>query len=160
MGFLKALLNANNAEGIREAMRISYRKHRKQSERGALPAQGGPHQAGLFGAMASRMAVNNLPVTPTALWYELAPFMLIQDEEVAVEALAEYAVYVERTVDTKLAGLKETLNSWLRRTPDEHELLRMAAAPRAMACRWNGLLEDDVTHRLERTRAEQWETSE
>jgi hypothetical protein len=84
MGILKLIFNANNAEGIREAMRITYRQHRKRAERGTLPSDFCPHISGLLGAMGSRMAVNGLPVTPVALWHEVAPFALIADEEVAV----------------------------------------------------------------------------
>ena len=109
MGILKLILNARNAVGIREAMLMSYRKHRRQGARSPL-SDDTPHQAGLFGAMASRMAVNKIPVTEEAVWFEILPFMLIEDEENAVEALAEYAVYVERTVDTKLEGLKEVVS--------------------------------------------------
>lgn len=153
MGILKLILNANNAEGIREAMRLAYKKHRRQAERGALHSDFGPHAAGMLGAMGSRMAVNNLPVTPVALWHEVALFALIRDEEVGVEALAKYAVYIERTVDTKLAGLRETLNSWLRRAPAEDQAMKLVTNPYALNCRWQGLLEEDVLQRLERIRA-------
>ncbi len=153
MGFLKMMLNAGNADGIRESMRMSYKRSRKQAERGDLPLDFGPHVSGLLGAMGSRMAVNNIPVTPVVLWHEVAPFALIRDEEVAVEALAEYAVYVERTVDTKLAGLRESLNLWIRSTPDDEELMKMVTNPVAESCRWWGLLEPDVIARLSRIRA-------
>ena len=153
MGILKAILNANNAEGIREAMRLAYKKHRKQAERGSPPSDFGPHIAGLLGAMGSRMAVNRLPVTPVALWHEVAPFTLVSDEEVAVEALAEYVVYVERTVDTKLAGLRETLNSSFRRAQVDDQTMKLLTNPYAQDCRWQGLLDADVLQRLERFRA-------
>jgi len=153
MGFLNLILNANNAEGIREAMRLAYKKCRREAERGALPSDFGPHMAGLLGAMGSRLAANNLPVTPVALWHEVAPFAFISDEQAAVEALAEYAVYAERTVDTKLAGLRETLNLWLRRAPLEHEHMKLLTNPYALNCRWQKLLDEDVLQRLERARA-------
>ena len=73
MGILKLIFNANNAEGIREAMRLAYKRHRRQVERGAVPSDFGPHMAGLLGAMGSRMAVNKLSVTPVAIWHEVAP---------------------------------------------------------------------------------------
>ena len=158
MGILKLMLNANNAEGIREAMRMAYKRHRRQTERGSLPSDFGPHMAGLLGAMGSRMAVNNLPITPVVLWHEVAPFALIGDEEVAVEALAEYAVYVERTVDTKLAGLRETLNWWLRNAPGDDEVMKLITDQYALNCRWQGLLEEDVLQRLEKARASRHDT--
>ena len=145
------MFNAGNAEGIREAMRISYKKTRKHASQGSLESEFNPHISGLLGAMGSRMAVNNIPVDSTVLWHEIAPFGVISDEEVAVEALAEYAVYVELTVDTKLAGLREAVNSWIRRTlstPVEHEMLPLLTNPLAESCRWWGLLESDVTERL------------
>ena len=152
MGFLKLLLNANNAEGIREAMRASYRGYLRHARRGKIKSDFDPHTTAMLGALGSRMAVNAQAVTPGNLWQEVAPFLLIKDPEVAVEALAEYAVYVERTIDTKLVGLRETLNSWLRRTPDGHDLLRIVAAPAATRCRWHDLLDFDVSERLDQIR--------
>lgn len=148
MGFLKLLFNANNAEGIREAMRMAYRKHRRAAERGDLKSDFSPHVAALLGAMGSRMAVNNIPITPTGLWHEVAPFALIDDHEVAVEALAEYAVYVERTVDTKLEGLRETINLWLGRASPDDDLMKLVRNPVARNCRWWDLLQPDVVERL------------
>jgi hypothetical protein len=153
MGIFKLLFNANKAEGIREAMRMAYRNCRRQAERGALPSDHGLHMSGMLGAIGSRIAVNGLPVTSIAIWHEVAPFAAIGDEEMAVEALAEYAVYVERTVDTKLAGLRETVNSWLRRGPVEDDLMKLLTNPYAQNCRWQGLLENDVLRRLEEFRA-------
>lgn len=148
MGLLKMMLNANNAEGIREAMRMAYRKHCKHATQYRSPEGTNPHQAGLFGAMASRMAVNNLPVTEQSVWLEVLPFMLIEDEENSAEALAEYAVYVERTVDTKIEGLKETLNGAFRRAPEGSEFLTVAAIEGLEHRRWHDLLENDVKEKL------------
>ena len=153
MGFLKAFLNLNNAEGIREAMRMAYKTQRRQAERGKIPADFGPHIAGLLNAMGQRLTVNSIPVTPVVLWHEVAPFIVIGDEEVAVEALAEYCVYVERTVDTKVAGLRETLNLWLRRSLRDSEQMQLITNPIATNCRWWGLLERDVIELIEQLRA-------
>jgi hypothetical protein len=153
VGFLKAFLNANNAEGIREVMRMAYKTQRRQAERGKIPSDFGPHITALLYAMGQRLAVNNIPVTPTVLWHEVAPFTLIGDEEVAVEALAEYCVYVERTVDTKLAGLRETVNLWLRRSSPDNQMMNLVTNPLATNCMWWGLLDRDVIERIEKLRA-------
>ena len=94
MGLLKAFLNLNNAEGIREAMRNSYKANRRQAERGRIATDFSPHIVGLAGAMEVRMRVSGLDPSPTDLWYEIVPFALIADPEVGVEAIAEYAVEV------------------------------------------------------------------
>jgi hypothetical protein len=154
MGFLRLIRNLNNADGIREAMRIAYKKNRRNAERGRLESDQSPHITGLLAAMGSRMAVNNLPVTSTAIWHEVAPFAAIEDEEVSVEALAEYAVYVERTVDTKLGGLREALNYWLRRSHADGPFMKLVTNPYAEGCRWQGLLEDDVRERLAEIRSD------
>ena len=146
MGFLKALLNANNAEGIREAMRIAYRGHRKKP---GLPNELPAHQRGLVGAMGTRMQVNGLPITPTSIWLEIAPFAMIADEEVAAEALAEYAVYVERTVDAKIEGLKAAINEAFRRGEGSLEIRRLMASPLAQERRWYALLDPDVRSALQ-----------
>lgn len=151
MGFLKAFLNANNAEGIREAMRMTYKAHRRQAERGGPILD--PTSLRSWPLMGQRLAVNNIPVTPVALWHEVAPFVLIGDEEVAVEALAEYCVYLERTVDTKLAGLRETLNLWLRRSSPDSEMMKLITHPLATNCRWWALLDSDIIERLDQLRA-------
>ena len=148
MGFLKLMFNVGNAEGIREAMRISYKKARKRASQGSLDSEFNPHISDLLGAMASRMVVRRIAVDPAVLWHEIAPFGVISDEEVAVEALAEYAVYVELPGDPKLAGLREAVNSWIRRTPPDHEMLPLLTNPLAESCRWWGLLESDVTEQL------------
>jgi len=148
MGFLKLILNANNAEGIREAMRIAYRRQRsaalKQGTMGVYDA----HRAGLFGAMSSRMAVNNIPVHEPGVWQEVAPFLLIDDPEVAVEALAEYAVYVERPLDTKLPGLREVVNRAVASSSNANEALVMMAAAGTEVRRWHGLLNQESRTKL------------
>jgi hypothetical protein len=152
MGLLKFLFNVGNAEGIRESMRLNYRQARKRANTGERPSDFAPHVTAMMETMATRMASNGIAVNPTILWHETAPFLLIKDEEVAVEALAEYAVYVERTVDTKLDGLRETLNQWLRRARPDEQPMALVLNPLAMDCRWWWLLEPDVIERIETLR--------
>jgi len=56
MGWLKLLKNVNNPEGIREAMRMVYKRHRRMAENGevTLDDMTSPHMFGLYGALASR----------------------------------------------------------------------------------------------------------
>lgn len=143
MGFFKVLFNAGNAEGIREAMRISYKHHRK-SVRGPMADGTSPHEIGLFGAMASRMKVNNMPFDEASVWLEVAPFMIIADEEVAREAIAEYAVFVERTVDAKIEGLRAAINDAFRRGEGSHVARQFMASPAVQHKRWYALLDPDV----------------
>ncbi len=146
MGFLKMVLNANNAEGIREAMRLAYRRHRRNNPR---HTDDPPHLVGLFGAMGTRMLANGLPAAELSVWLEVAPFAIIEDEEVSVEALAEYAVYVERTVDAKVEGLRAAINGAFRRGEGEPSMRRIMTAPQARQRRWYALLDDDVRSSLE-----------
>lgn len=152
MGLLRFLFS-RGADKTREAMRTAYRSHRRRAQKGEFATDFSPHVAGLIGAMGTRLAANGISVTPTAIWHEIAPFAMIHDEEVGAAALAEYAVYVERTVDTKLPGLKETINSWLRRASPDAEMMKLVTNPLAQDCRWWGLLERDVIEKIEKIRS-------
>ena len=161
MGLFKMLFNISNAEGIREAMRIAYRKQKRLAESGKIDSEFDPHTTAMLAAMASRMAVNKQLFSHIDLWYEVAPFLLIRDQEVSAEALAEYAVYVERTVDTKLAGLREALSSWVLRAKPGDRHLKLTCAPRAELCRWQGLLTPEASGYLQEIQPDLWpETKE
>lgn len=105
MGILKLLLNLGNADGIREAMRISYKRARS-SDRISMS----PHVHAMVAALGSRYVVNGLLPPEDALWEECAPFLAFRDEEVAIAALSEYVVYKERPFDAKVDRLKEVLS--------------------------------------------------
>lgn len=109
MGVLKMLRNRNNAEGTRESIRMSYRKHVNMARSGRLPAVDAPHVIGLFGALASRYRVMGKESSEPSIYSELAPFLGMEESE-GVEALAEYVVYQERPGEARLAWLREVIN--------------------------------------------------
>ena len=122
MGFFKKVFGG--ADGIRETIRDSYKKHRN--------AQGGsdafsPHQKGLYGALASRYIAARTPRPEIEIWTELIPFLLM-DEAEAVEALAEMVVYIEMTTDSRHAWLGERIRSAVgERLPAAPEYQRRGA---------------------------------
>lgn len=136
MGFLKLLFNAGNAEGIREAMRMSYRKHRSQAH---------DHQTSLYGSLASRNTVAGRPADELHVWGELSPFLVIEDAEVSLESLAEYAVLRERPFEAKLERLRFVLNAALRSaapfSADIETFLSLGYRDRLP---WTELLDSDV----------------
>ena len=144
MGFLKLLFNAISPEGGREAMRASYKKHvHLAHQRGMSNA----HQAGLYGALATRYRVRwqeSSKPTETEIWIELIPF-LIMDEEDSVEVLVEYVLYKEWPEEAKISWLKDRINKALSRIPefaqDQKETIPHIA-------RWYNLIEPDNKKRL------------
>lgn len=150
MGWLKLLLNAGNAEGCREAMRMSYKKHLRGARQGMVSdADTSPHYAGLYGALASRYKVLRMPMMEVVIWAELVPFLLMRETE-AVEALAEYVVYKERPSEAKVSWLKKLINDALRTAP------ACAESPRTMApmgminqAAWCELLHPDIKSAIE-----------
>lgn len=143
MGWWKLFTNMNNAEGIREAMRMSYDKHFDLVRSGQLPANGAPHHhIGLFGALGTRYQLRGVGVTEIVIWGSLAPFLAMSAKE-GVNALAEYVVLQERPVDAKRAWLCVAINRALRRNLDEN-LLMLAHIGLDNRVLWCELLEDDV----------------
>ncbi len=148
MCWLKLLLNINNAEGCREAMRLSYQKHLRQARQGMVPSDDPPHYVGLYGALASRYKTRGIPVMEVVIWAELVPFILMRETD-AVEALAEYVVYQERAGDAKVSWLRKLINDVLRMAPTSAE------SPRSMApmgiinhVAWCDILDPDVKSAL------------
>lgn len=72
MGLFKLLINANNEEGIREAMKMSYKKIAKTLLH-SVP-EDLFHNA-MYNALGSRYLVNQLPINEIVLWIELLPFL-------------------------------------------------------------------------------------
>jgi hypothetical protein len=122
MGFWHKLKNINNAEGIRESMRMSYDKHFKLAMNGKIP--GTPHQAALYGALASRFLVSGVPVdnaiTEMLIWADLLPFMYL-DQHIAREALAEYVVWKEMPKDAKISWLTTVVQKGCQVGKDNHQ---------------------------------------
>ena len=119
MSFLKMIFNINNAEGIRESMRDSYKKHCKLSEQGKIP-ETIPHTAGLYGALSSRYIVSNTPKSEPFLWCELTPFLLMNKSD-SVETLVEYIVCKERPNDGKISWLRKSINNALSKLGSANE---------------------------------------
>lgn len=151
MGFFKMLLNLNTAEGIRESMRMSYRKHVKRARQGMGPSDGTtPHEFGLFSALYSRYVTARIQKDATEIWTELSPFLLMTETE-GLEALCEYIVYQERPSEAKTSWLKYAVNEALRKPATSEESPRHVAS-KAMVCDvcwFFELLDDDVRMALE-----------
>jgi len=117
MGFSDLLNNINNAEGIREAMRLSYNNNLNLVVEIGL-VQAASKVSGdtlsetrryfaLFNTLESRYLASGVSTenTEKLIWAELLPFLYL-DEETACEALAEYVVYKEMPKDAKIPWLE------------------------------------------------------
>ena len=153
MGFLKDFFRdlKNPAEGIRNAMRLSYQKHCTLRISGHGPADDtSPHHLGLYGALASRYQARGTPMPEGIIWGELVPFLLM-DEATSIEALAEYVVYKETPQEAKIECLTQFINESLRRKPSKDDVVRpMASYGFLNQVPWVELLEDDIVHTLQK----------
>jgi len=125
MGFWHQLKNINNAEGIRETMRMSYDKHFKLAMKGKIPLSGEtPHRIALYGALGSRFRVSGVPVdnviAEAVVWADLLPFLYL-DQHSAREALAEYVVYKEMPKDARISWLTTVVKQGCKVGKDEHQ---------------------------------------
>lgn len=126
VGFLKMLLNANNSEGIREAMRMSYKKmagtilHSVSEEK---------YFAGMFNALYSRYMVNNQSPPENMVLLELKPFLVYEDQERGLRALSEYIVYKELPMECNIENLKHEMEYFIKKIKynenDKEEYLNM-----------------------------------
>jgi len=130
MGFWNLICNLNNADGIREAMRLSFDKHLRLAREGkAGNPDVTPLQVALFGAMASRFMVSGVEVTPETeptIWADLAPFLGLAREE-AREAVAEYVVYKERPAEARISWLTALVQKGCAAGGSEEWFLHMMA---------------------------------
>jgi hypothetical protein len=125
MGFWHKLKNINNAEGIRESMRMSYDKHFRLAIEGKIPLnRGTPHQTALYGALGSRYLVRGVPVdsviAEALIWTDLLPFFYL-DQHTAREALAEYVVYKEMPKDANISWLTTLVQKGCQVGKDNHQ---------------------------------------
>lgn len=151
MGWLNLILNANNAEGCREAMRMSYKKHLRQGQSMVLHADTSPHHVGLYGALSTRYKGAGMPVVEMVIWAELAPFLLMKETD-AVEGLTEYVVYKERPLEAKVPWLKKLINDTLQMThSSEESSTYMDMVPMGMLNQvaWCNLLDPDIKSAIE-----------
>ncbi len=118
MGYLKLLLHSfrPNAEGVREAMRISYAKHLRLASAGRIPVSAGttPHTAALCGALLSRYRALGQVWSDIDFLVDVAPFLMM-DASDGVEAVAEYAALKECPKEAKVSWLKKEINQTIRK---------------------------------------------
>jgi len=147
MGLLNMLKNLNNAEGIRESMRMSYDKHLRKAHSGAIAAPDTtPAHCALYGALGTRyMSEGRLP-PESILWGELAPFLALRESD-AREYLAEYVVYCEKPAEARVDVLRAKVNEGLRRANREVRMMAFMALQHEVA--WARLLEQPVRALLE-----------
>jgi hypothetical protein len=148
VGFYKAF----TVEGAREAMRLSYAKHRNLGLSSDLSSRDA-HEAGLFGALGSRYKVMGL-LPPYAfpdvvLWPELIPFLMM-DEDDAIEYLAEYIVWQQKPHKSRTKWLSEELNRIINEdlSQDDSEFLSVALSLVANRYRWLEIIDPQLLNRI------------
>lgn len=138
MGFLKMFLNANNAEGIREAMKMTYKKASNHTFLYDVSEE--CHVNGMMLAMKTRYMTYGKDLPFEAIAIEISPFLLISSQETALDALSEYIVYKEKPIDAKLESLKEVLKNAIKSSKRE-DVLRLVQTGIKANCPWSGLLD-------------------
>lgn len=154
MGILKVLLNANNATGIREAMRIAYKKASKHNF--LFDVSDEMHRNGLFAALATRYLTYGVNINEIAITIELAPFYAMDSQEMAIDALSEYIVYKEKPIEARIDGLKVALKGAIDGCSDSSIKMLIDMGIKAN-CPWikiidvtssNNIMEDDNTKNI------------
>jgi hypothetical protein len=156
MGFWNMLKNINNAEGIRETMRISYDRAFKramkesieilQDRKSKMPLHGStPNELAVIDAMTSRYWSLGIPINPIiemVIWSDVLPFLYFEPAT-AREALAEYAVYKAMPKDAKISWLetlvKQGCENGLEKDKEMYTVVKEAAKDNRVA--WLLLLE-------------------
>lgn len=120
--FLKGMGALGSAEGTRNAMLQSYRKHRSMLEGrpDGVPPGTSSHEAALYGALATRYRTAGIKEEAIhrmeySLWLELLPFVHLP-EQTGPEALAEYIVWkeVDSRPQARLEWLRESIKKGVR----------------------------------------------
>jgi hypothetical protein len=101
------------ASGRRHHMRTAYLAGRDHA--GAYSARESAHWWGLCAALSSYYLGRGEIRPATTLWAELAPFLLIPDDVVAAEILAEYGVYLDHRAHADIERLGVEINAALER---------------------------------------------
>jgi len=125
----KARGKLSGIEGIRSAMRQSYKQH-FQKQLHSPSTDNSAHSAGLFGALATRNLVSGRDFSEPDVWMELTPFLYMEQME-SVRALQEYAVYREAAGQMRLddiAFLRSQLNQAVNRIIEEAGIDRLSFA--------------------------------
>ena len=92
-------------------MQLSYERHLRTALRPGRAVVDSPHRIALYGALASRYRTRGISPLEPELWAELAPFVSMTPDALAVQALAEYVVYQELPDDAR--------QEWLRRVVEQ-----------------------------------------
>lgn len=147
MGLWDVIKNLNNADGVREAMRMSYDKHLRKAQAGEISAPGSSlAQFALYGALATRYQASGLNPPEQTVWAELTPFMGLGDAD-GREYLAEYVVYRERPVEARTVPLRRKINEGLRAA--NTEVKAMAAVALMQGVAWGRLLDEPTRSMLD-----------
>ena len=139
MGFKELVKNINNAEGIRESMRMSYDKHRRQAQSSQISARDtSPAQCGLYGALSTRYQADGLNPPEVTVWAELAPFLGLPDAD-GRESLAEYIVFREKPGEARVDDLRKKVNEGLNVA--QRDVMVMAAMAVEQGVAWGQFLD-------------------
>lgn len=124
------------AQGIRDAMAKSYHKHVRKCTEQSPPHGTSLHQAGLYGALASRYLSGFKSIPEVAIWAELAPFLKLEPNQ-GLAALSEYVVYKEMPSKADVAYLSKQIKIGLSLwNGEEREGMEMAAKINGFAWTW------------------------
>lgn len=149
MGFLKILLKGNSADGIREAMKFTYKKETRHKFLYDIAPE--IHQKGLIVALQSRYRTFGIEQPLEMITNEISIFLMIPSQQTAIDALCEYVVYKEMPIDAKTDGLKRVLNETLKSEVQSlwHSTAYVASSvPEYIE--WAKLIEDSLITKLEK----------
>lgn len=148
-------LFGKKTDGIRRAMKISYRKHVNLCIKGVLLNDDSTttHEYGLFGALYSRNIVCGLRYDEPSIWSELMPFLDMGTEMNAIEALSNYVVYRELPLEIEAFNLDDLtgkINSSINNILKTENKRRALAYSFLQNFSWNNLISNKNKKILEK----------
>ncbi len=147
-------LFSNGPEGIRNAIYRSYKKHYGLTIDGKIGSQDdSPHTTALFGALATRNQVSGLPYDESNVWFELAPFLRL-DDRTSIEALSDYIVLRElpdEIEDARYSELETNVNTGTKKLLETRPSIMEAMISYRISFPWFQLLSDELIDEISTT---------
>lgn len=120
MGIFTKLFGS--ADRTREVMRDLYAKHLRMAQQGEMKVANidDAHYIALYTALwITYCEKSGSQVPEDLILAEIVPFRVMKNKQQAIEALAEYVVYVERPSDARTEWLKGHINSAMQSYGDD-----------------------------------------
>lgn len=150
MGWNKLLKNADNADGCRESVKMSYNRHYKGALRGEGPPGEDPHFIALASALKVRRKLVGNYSCEAKIIIEIIPFLLMEKQK-SIKMLAEYFLCEEKPDEANFELTKKEINDAFMKIDSSEEgltCLAYEAIELNPDITWIDWLKDDVKKKI------------